>query len=598
MDYEECKRLLVETRRKHTQIRGELREATENLENLEKQYNTEVSEYNRNLEEEKSIELQKHIDKYSRIYKEALDNVKEKISKLENDHTEKLAEINSTNLLKDNTDKEYYEEVQRTLNVLATNLEKTLGPRFTHELLSQLDAQEAQLAKEDLPEFITYFNSLNDRVERYNRKSKYDLAGMAKKTVTGINTDRLKENPINLVIAGLALLVGSIFFTQFVLPFYVMALVTVLLRNLIKNYKLYEIIIAMKGVQDNVAEIDNLLKQQAADTLNKRKATENKLYQNCMQQFRSEENTATLRLDRAVEKAKETFIFSEGNVLSARRGNISSLLNQVKKAGERKKQLEDSLQKLNDRLHSQEETLSRIAKEIPNEYLNPGKVGTDVIFDPKFIFDVKDDKPYFFEHPESSCLFLYNDRQDMIDFINLICLQLRIRMKPTSLLCELYDKQFGGIDFQAFVDKTFNLFSIFSQTDAIKQAIKNLDEDFQKKCDIIKVSFPGIKEYNKFMVESESVPDVYKFVFMMDPETSDISNEAIKRILRSGSQLGIFLHVFLNKDEFSQMGEHARNLVNTVEKCYVLQNGDYLQRAKKYIMENMIQDKHNSNSTI
>lgn len=598
MDYEECKRLLVETRRKHTQIRGELREATENLENLEKQYNTEVSEYNRNLEEEKSIELQKHIDKYSRIYKEALDNVKEKISKLENDHTEKLAEINNTNLLKDNTDKEYYEEVQRTLNVLATNLEKTLGPRFTHELLSQLDAQEAQLAKEDLPQFITYFNSLNDRVERYNRKSKYDLAGMAKKTVTGINTDRLKENPINLVIAGLALLVGSIFFTQFVLPFYVMALVTVLLRNLIKNYKLYEIIIAMKGVQDNVAEIDNLLKQQAADTLNKRKATENKLYQNCMQQFRSEENTATLRLDRAVEKAKETFIFSEGNVLSARRGNISSLLNQVKKAGERKKQLEDSLQKLNDRLHSQEETLSRIAKEIPNEYLNPGKVGTDVIFDPKFIFDVKDDKPYFFEHPESSCLFLYNDRQDMIDFINLICLQLRIRMKPTSLLCELYDKQFGGIDFQAFVDKTFNLFSIFSQTDAIKQAIKNLDEDFQKKCDIIKVSFPGIKEYNKFMVESESVPDVYKFVFMMDPETSDISNEAIKRILRSGSQLGIFLHVFLNKDEFSQMGEHARNLVNTVEKCYVLQNGDYLQRAKKYIMENMIQNKHNSNSTI
>lgn len=598
MDYEECKRLLVETRRKHTQIRGELREATENLENLEKQYNTEVSEYNRNLEEEKSIELQKHIDKYSRIYKEALDNVKEKISKLENDHTEKLAEINNTNLLKDNTDKEYYEEVQRTLNVLATNLEKTLGPRFTHELLSQLDAQEAQLAKEDLPQFITYFNSLNDRVERYNRKSKYDLAGMAKKTVTGINTDRLKENPINLVIAGLALLVGSIFFTQFVLPFYVMALVTVLLRNLIKNYKLYEIIIAMKGVQDNVAEIDNLLKQQAADTINKRKATENKLYQNCMQQFRSEENTATLRLDRAVEKAKESFIFSEGNVLSARRGNISSLLNQVKKAGERKKQLEDSLQKLNDRLHSQEETLSRIAKEIPNEYLNPGKVGTDVIFDPKFIFDVKDDKPYFFEHPESSCLFLYNDRQDMIDFINLICLQLRIRMKPTSLLCELYDKQFGGIDFQAFVDKTFNLFSIFSQTDAIKQAIKNLDEDFQKKCDIIKVSFPGIKEYNKFMVESESVPDVYKFVFMMDPETSDISNEAIKRILRSGSQLGIFLHVFLNKDEFSQMGEHARNLVNTVEKCYVLQNGDYLQRAKKYIMENMIQDKHNSNSTI
>lgn len=598
MDYEECKRLLVETRRKHTQIRGELREATENLENLEKQYNTEVSEYNRNLEEEKSIELQKHIDKYSRIYKEALDNVKEKISKLENDHTEKLAEINNTNLLKDNTDKEYYEEVQRTLNVLATNLEKTLGPRFTHELLSQLDAQEAQLAKEDLPQFITYFNSLNDRVERYNRKSKYDLAGMAKKTVTGINTDRLKENPINLVIAGLALLVGSIFFTQFVLPFYVMALVTVLLRNLIKNYKLYEIIIAMKGVQDNVAEIDNLLKQQAADTINKRKATENKLYQNCMQQFRSEENTATLRLDRAVEKAKESFIFSEGNVLSARRGNISSLLNQVKKAGERKKQLEDSLQKLNDRLHSQEETLSRIAKEIPNEYLNPGKVGTDVIFDPKFIFDVKDDKPYFFEHPESSCLFLYNDRQDMIDFINLICLQLRIRMKPTSLLCELYDKQFGGIDFQAFVDKTFNLFSIFSQTDAIKQAIKNLDEDFQKKCDIIKVSFPGIKEYNKFMVESESVPDVYKFVFMMDPETSDISNEAIKRILRSGSQLGIFLHVFLNKDEFSQMGEHARNLVNTVEKCYVLQNGDYLQRAKKYIMENMIQNKHNSNSTI
>ena len=597
MDYEECKRLLVETRRKHTQIRGELREATENLENLEKQYNTEVSEYNRNLEEEKSIELQKHIDKYIRIYKEALGNVKEKISKLENDHTEKLAEINNTNLLKDNTDKEYYEEVQRTLNVLATNLEKTLGPRFTHELLSQLDAQEAQLAKEDLPQFITYFNSLNDRVERYNRKSKYDLAGMAKKTVTGINTDRLKENPINLVIAGLALLVGSIFFTQFVLPFYVMALVTVLLRNLIKNYKLYEIIIAMKGVQDNVAEIDNLLKQQAADTINKRKATENKLYQNCMQQFRSEENTATLRLDRAVEKAKESFIFSEGNVLSARRGNISSLLNQVKKAGERKKQLEDSLQKLNDRLHSQEETLSRIAKEIPNEYLNPGKVGTDVIFDPKFIFDVKDDKPYFFEHPESSCLFLYNDRKDMIDFINLICLQLRIRMKPTSLLCELYE-QFGGIDFQAFVDKTFNLFSIFSQTDAIKQAIKNLDEDFQKKCDIIKVSFPGIKEYNKFMVESESVPDVYKFVFMMDPETSDISNEAIKRILRSGSQLGIFLHVFLNKDEFSQMGEHARNLVNTVEKCYVLQNGDYLQRAKKYIMENMIQNKHNSNSTI
>ena len=56
-------------------------------------------------------------------------------------------------------------------------------------------------------------------------------------------------------------------------------------------------------------------------------------------------------------------------------------------------------------------------------------------------------------------------------------------------------------------------------------------------------------------------------------------------------QLGIFVHLFIKKDVFYEMGDLAEELVESSEGIYLLQDGSLLKRAKEFVSENLIKHK-------
>lgn len=593
MDYNECKRELDETRRKYSLLKNELKTTTAELDMMVSEHAKEEGRYRQQVNEAREIETQRHVDRCCRAYKDALELAEKKISRLNSQHEKNLSEISAEKIMNsENQDKEYYDETKKALDTLADNLAETIGPRFRDELMSQLNSQKIKIEAKDLPSFIIYFDSLNRKFGQSQKRKRPDIWNLVKKSTDGITLERLKENPINIALAVAVLGVGVLLFAEIVLPFYVVALCTVLIWNLRKHYKMYEIMIAMKAVKDNVGVIESLLRQQAERKAEQQKKKENALYDKCFSSYMAEREDARSRLERAEAKARESFFFNEDAMSTTRRAELASMQNRIWTLKEKKVSLEHDIQRIMRRNEQQEKNLARIAGDIPKEYLNPEKVGADFIFNPKFIFDVENNRPEFFIHPESSCLFIYRDYEDVVSFIKLINLQLRVRFSPNAFKVELYDRKYGGISFQPFVAEGFpQLFKIYSNSEEITKAFKDMDELVTKRIRLILASSDGIKAYNELMVSSESVPENYVFSFMMDPEQADVQNEAFLRAYRTGGNLGIFFHAFIQEKVFYDLGDNARTLANEAGKCFILQNGKYNQRAKNYILETMIQKK-------
>lgn len=592
MDYNECKKELDATRREHSRLQNELRSVTAELEMITSESAKEEARYKIQLKEAKDIELQRHVEHCCKVYRDAVASVDRKIDSLGKQHEENLSKITAESIIStESSGREYYQEIKGTLEELAENLLKTLGLRFKDELMSQLGTQKITLKPEDLPSFIAYFTSLNAELFKNADKNDHSISDLLKQTTNGITLERLKENPINLILAFLLLAIGSVVFAEIVLPFYVIALMVSLIFNLRKHYKLYKAILVMKAVQDNIAAIEDMLLKQAEKKAKARREREDRLYNKCLREYLDEKDSATARMHSAEEKAKESFVFHGGNLATARKADLASLQNKLYRLKQQKERLEFDIQRMLKRSIEQEKTLARIAGDIPKEYLNPEKVGSDFIFNPKFIFDVEHNNPEFFMHPEASCLFIYKDFDDVVSFVKLINLQLRVRFSPSAFTSDVYDRKYGGIAFQPFIADSYkHLFQIHVNSEEFTQAFKDVDELITKRTRLILSSSDDIKSYNSLMLSSESVPESYMFSFLLDPEQSDVQNESFLRAYRVGGKLGVFFHVFVQKDVFFEFGDSARTLANEAGKCFILQNGKYNQRAKNYVMETMIKD--------
>ena len=57
---------------------------------------------------------------------------------------------------------------------------------------------------------------------------------------------------------------------------------------------------------------------------------------------------------------------------------------------------------------------------------------------------------------------------------------------------------------------------------------------------------------------------------------------------RNGGKLGIFPHLFLTKDSFVNMKDDAANLLDVIGKVYYLENGNYLERAKDFVNDTLL----------
>lgn len=600
MGYNEVKRDIEAVRKEIAQAKRRLHKNKEEQQAVRNSLLATENSYQDKLRNQKR-------ETFERFIQEKTQDTEEKIVELSNElenekaaYVEQKQQLDNANLSDFYTNEdEILADIKTAIDVLQRHVEKSLSSRFRSELETHLDGGNIDISPEKLESLVTYFNKQSTYISKLNKENKVDsvitaVNGFCIEAPFNISEEKKTQN---LQFGGLLLAAAAIFIfaAKVLFPFYFIFLAFLAFYNVVKNYKIFSAIIAQKAVKDNVDKIDEQLRKQAEEHLKDKKIQLEKDFLNKQANMESELIHLKEQLNTQRVQAEAEFQFDDDDY---RKSYDTAISINTKKLDSLTAEEIDTNTKLTEnynKLKQLEDELDKMAGDIQASFLDFNKVGTDVIFNPNFIFDIQNGKPVFFVHPQKSALFIYNDIVDVIDFIRLICVQLRIKLNPFNLNISVVDLVYMGQNFLGMQpdsdskdDSLKKLFQIVSSKEGLKDMLLDLDEELNRKMRSIRSQFSDIAAYNSFMLQSDSLTEGYEFVFYQDPDQNDVADNTLLKIINNGESLGIFMHLFIQKDKFYDFGANGRQLVDSIGRVFLLSDGKYYERAKDFVLENLI----------
>ena len=559
------------------------------------------STFQLNLRQEKDTAQQEFVQQSVADVNNEIQSLQHQISQTQQEYDNEIDRIKCMDIASQYSDEQAITaEVRASLAVLQEQLTKTISPRFQNELEGQFETQEIAMSSEEIEEVIKYFNKQSRMIEHMGSGSWVDK--LIDKILQLVRIPSLEKNEktakVSFGILSILLVVLVAVAGKFLFPFYVLFLGVLLFYNVNKHYRIFSALIAQKTVKDNLKLIDESLRNKALEQQQALLQETQEQYDAQLLQAQEELDSLKRRKDSATMSAMQSFTFDDTDLQSRYSNAIKINNKRLEQLKDEKDSLQHSLNEAQNELQELEHQLHAIAGNGQSEYLDLQKIGTSPIFNPQFIVDIKKSKPTYFTHLQAGMLFLYNDSKDVSNFIRLILLQLRIKLSPHNMNCTIIDTQDLGIDYLPFKpnnpdnDEAINsLFRIIGDKEKIKETIDDLVASINTRVAAIRQDYDNIAAYNQAMVESDSLTVSYEFVFYQNPENRVLSDLNMQQLYRLGGPLGIFVHLFIKKDVFYEMGDLAEELVESSEGIYLLQDGSLLKRAKEFVSENLIKHK-------
>ena len=591
MNYNEIKKNYDIARREQLNADKELTRIAKELKATDGTYSEIESSFQTRMVNDKAKALEAYRKSKTDPIEAELSSTEQTLTNTKKEYEEKRSGITYDNLLANCSSKqEILEDVHNASSILSECLQGIVGNRFYKELTASLEHQEFEFTDESLPSVIQYFNESEVMLDKLSKGSG-GIDAVFDKVEDAVSPDEEGDKTVSLVLA-VGVGIGVVLLTKIFLPVYAVLLTAYGAYNIFRNSRVYRILIVQKAVQDNINHIDDLLKKQIEEEVN-----------NQLNALDSEYVPAIEGLEKKVTKLKQsiidisaeadnTFVYNSKEVESLKSAAISKADNQRSSLLTQKKRQEEILAEKTKIVQELGEQLGELLQGLRQQYLQG--VGKEVIFEPHFLFDIDmaRNKPVFFTHPQTRCLFLYDDAQDVYNFVRLITLQLRAKLNPFNLSVTVTDVVNSGNDlvyFNSVEDKNNSLFQLLTTSSAIKEKLTDFATDFDKRQTNIRKDFETIEKYNKAMLEMNSLTESYLFFFFIDPEAATLTEEETVRLLRVGGELGIYTHLFIAKSEFAAMKDTAASVLDNVGKTYFLSNGNYLERAKDFISETLLQ---------
>ena len=569
MDYNEIQAALQKSLSAKASLTADIERTKKELEEVINQRNAENIKYRTRVETARETELKAFKDKLSSPYESQLKSVVDQIKAETDKYDSVIKGLTIDKIESTFSDKKaVQDELKSTLDKLSQQLGVLIGSSFRDELFRQLDTKKIVIEQEDLKEFILYFNNLNIEVGKMLKKQNKDSENKFKDKISALDVVRLISNKKNLVLVSSVGIILFIVFTKYVLPFYLMVLMLQLIINCKKSYRIYEIILAYKSIDDNVSKIEDLLREQEEKEVVKQKKREKKKFDLMMQKLNAKEEELKDSIEKAKKHAEATFVFDGAHLKESHDIIIVNTDNRIRKMQDNIKGLESALKEAINNCEKYSAELKRLAELVPKKYLRYDAVGENVIFDGKFLFDLKENKPIFFQHPKRTSVYLYDDTNVYVNFIKLITVQLRGQMSPFSFDVSIMDKKFMGTQFQVFVPEKKDKFSISVTDKEILDKFDFISESLMKRVQNIMSSFSSIEEYNEMMLKSESVTESYIFIFLINPDEKLIGNDVIAKLNSIGGSVGVYLHIFSSYNDFIKMNKAAIDLIKDTECVY------------------------------
>ena len=94
------------------------------------------------------------------------------------------------------------------------------------------------------------------------------------------------------------------------------------------------------------------------------------------------------------------------------------------------------------------------------------------------------------------------------------------------------------------------------------------------------------------MQSSDSLTETFDFIFFINPSTQQVNEEDFRKVFSNGGSLGVYMNIFIKKDEFYNMGEPAKQLIDNCGGIFVIQDGNIQKRAKEFALEKLIKSEN------
>lgn len=599
--YNEIKKSIDQVRKDIVGIKRNLSRNEEDQREIRRAVDKAESTFQLNLRQEKDTAQQEFVQQSVAEISNEIQSVQQQIAQTQQEYDSEIEHIKNLDIASQYSDEQAITaEVRASLAVLQEQLTKTISPRFQNELEGQFETQEIAMSSEEIEEVIKYFNKQSHMIEHMGSSSWIDK--LIDKILQVVRIPSLEKSEkaakVSFGILSILFVVLVIVAGKFLFPFYVLFLGVLLFYNVNKHYKIFSALIAQKTVKDNLKLIDESLRNKALEQQQALLQETQERYDAQLLHAQEELDSLKHKKDSATMSAMQSFTFDDADLQSRYNNAIKINNKRLEQLTSEKDSLQHDLSSAQNELQDLECQLHAIAGNVQSEYLDLQKIGTSPIFNPQFIIDIKKSKPTYFTHLQAGMLFLYNDSKDVSNFIRLLLLQLRIKLSPHNMNCTIIDTQDLGIDYLPFKpnnpdnDEAINsLFRIIGDKEKIKETIDDLVSSINTRVAAIRQDYDNIAAYNQAMVESDSLTESYEFVFYQNPEARVLSDLNMQQLYRLGGPLGIFVHLFIKKDVFYEMGDLAEELVESSEGIYLLQDGSLLKRAKEFVSENLIKHK-------
>lgn len=599
--YNEIKKSIDRVRKDIVGIKRNLSRNEEDQREIRRAIDKAESTFQLNLRQEKDTAQQEFVQQSVADVNNEIQSLQNQISQTQQEYDNEIDRIKGMDIASQYSDEQAITaEVRASLAVLQEQLTKTISPRFQNELEGQFETQEIAMSSEEIEEVIKYFNKQSRMIEHMGSGSWVDK--LIDKILQLVRIPSLEKSEkvakVSFGILSVLFVVLVVVAGKFLFPFYVLFLGVLLFYNVNKHYRIFSALIAQKTVKDNLKLIDESLRNKALEQQQALLQETQERYDAQLLQAQEELDSLKRRKDSATMSAMQSFTFDDTDLQSRYNNAIKINNKRLEQLKDEKDSLQHNLNEAQNELQELEHQLHAIAGNVQSEYLDLQKIGTSPIFNPQFIIDIKKSKPTYFTHLQAGMLFLYNDSRDVSNFIRLLLLQLRIKLSPHNMNCTIIDTQDLGIDYLPFKpnnpdnDEAINsLFRIIGDKEKIKETIDDLVASINTRVAAIRQDYDNIAAYNQAMVESDSLTESYEFVFYQNPENRVLSDLNMQQLYRLGGPLGIFVHLFIKKDVFYEMGDLAEELVESSEGIYLLQDGSLLKRAKEFVSENLIKHK-------
>lgn len=475
------------------------------------------------------------------------------------------------------------EQVNEILNKVKTTLDDLVGARFKSELYSQLQTATVNMDYESIEEASHRIAKLHKNLDMLNKGKGHNLTEMVDEVLKKMNPCK-DESDEDAIRKGVLMYIGIcgilvILVLNFLSPVLLLMLVVLGGMNIYKGYIAYRIVLETKILEDNKNLIDDLVSKRVNKDMENAKSKLDKKYSMNNDKIQQKINAYTDKLQDVLEKAKQSYKFDDNSIKTKYERTRSNYDHQIQDLKTAMTTTDMEVAKLSKVIQDVEKQIMQSVEGMISYYINPSP-GEDYILEPKFLLDVVDSKPLFWDFPEKSCLILYDEENDVKDFTDLILTQLINRLHTSAFKIEVWDTDNVGTDYITYTKVGKRNFRLSVSKSEIKESQEETIEQMMLRRTKILASFSDIKEFNEEMMASDSLPASYMFNIIRSIDKETLTKTEVLNTVYNGPKVGIFTLAFLPHNTFIEMGDNGKELLNKFHKFYRISDGKIASKSR------------------